>query len=125
MMQHMMFGGLGLPRNASIQTFNQYRESEALNHLQTSVNHDGDLLDYETLELRVHPPNVNVLHGEGSNETIVTVDSANRPGTLVEVRLRVYPRVFLDGCGAYQCGSTAFTQFYRARFDVCLLRLEP
>ena len=41
----------------------------------------------QTLELRVNPPNINILNPEGSSITHVTVDSANRPGTLVEVIL--------------------------------------
>lgn len=41
--------------------------------------------EYETLELRIHPPNVQVDNQTDPNATIVTIDSANRPGTLVEV----------------------------------------
>lgn len=76
-----MYGGIG--KCGSVQTFAQYREAEAVNQTRRAVNNEGDLLDYETLELRVHPPNVEV-KVEGK-ETLITVDSANRPGTLIEV----------------------------------------
>lgn len=45
----------------------------------------GTLLEYETLELRIHPPNV-VIEDVLDDTTMVTIDSANRPGTLIEVR---------------------------------------
>ncbi len=41
--------------------------------------------EYETLELRIHPPNVHIDNQTDPQCTIVTIDSANRPGTLVEV----------------------------------------
>jgi hypothetical protein len=74
----------GISRISSNQTFAQYKQAE-LNQDQRAVNKDGDLLDYETLELRVHPPNIQVKVED--NETLITLDSANRPGTLIEVRI--------------------------------------
>ncbi|KAK9829031.1 hypothetical protein WJX72_003510 [[Myrmecia] bisecta] len=71
-------------RSASLQTFSEYKQAEACN-LQSSVSHSGELLEYETLELRVHPPNINIDNGCDDACTVITVDSANRPGTLVEV----------------------------------------
>lgn len=69
---------------SSTQTFAQYKEAESYNQSQQAVNKNGVLLDYETLELRVHPPNITVKIEE--NETLITLDSANKPGTLIEVR---------------------------------------
>lgn len=50
------------------------------------MHDDGTLLEYETLELRLHPPNVMVDNETYEDVTVVTIDSANRPGTLIEVR---------------------------------------
>ena len=74
-------------KSPSLIAFSAYREAEALNELQTSVSHSGELLEYETLELRVHPPNINIDNDFSPDFTLITVDSANRPGTLVEVHL--------------------------------------
>lgn len=49
------------------------------------MHDDGTLLEYETLELRLHPPNVMVDNETYEDVTVVTIDSANRPGTLIEV----------------------------------------
>ena len=72
-------------KSPSLIAFSDYREAEALNELQTSVSRSGELLEYETLELRVHPPNINIDNDFSPDFTLITVDSANRPGTLVEV----------------------------------------
>lgn len=65
-------------------TFEEYRETEKLhNDVPRAVTKDGNLLDYETLELRVHPPNIRIKIEEKG--TLITLDSANRPGTLIEV----------------------------------------
>jgi bifunctional pyridoxal-dependent enzyme with beta-cystathionase and maltose regulon repressor activities len=81
-MNSYIYGGIS--RISSTQTFAQYRESESYNQAQRAVNKNGDLLDYETLELRVHPPNIQVQ--QENNTTLITLDSANKPGTLIEVR---------------------------------------
>jgi hypothetical protein len=80
-MNSFIYGGIS--RISSNQTFAQYKEAE-LHQDQRAVNKDGDLLDFETLELRVHPPNIQVKIED--HETLITLDSANRPGTLIEVR---------------------------------------
>ncbi len=51
----------GLRASASLQSFTTYREVEQ-EHLQqhVTVNSEGEILEYETLELRIHPPNVEV-----------------------------------------------------------------
>lgn len=71
---------------SSQQSFQQYRLEESRNSLYTAVNSDGYLQDYETLVLKVNPPTVKIDNGKG-NQTLITVESANRPGTLVEVSL--------------------------------------
>lgn len=83
-------------RNFSKATFEEYRETEKLhNDVPRAVTKDGNLLDYETLELRVHPPNIRIKIEEKG--TLITLDSANRPGTLIEVRLR--PALVRGGFG--------------------------
>lgn len=75
-----------LPKNPSLQCFAEYRDAEARGHTKSGlVAASGDILEYETLELRIHPPNVNVDNQSEPTCTVVTIDSANRPGTLVEV----------------------------------------
>jgi hypothetical protein len=50
------------PRTPSLLAFNDYREAEQANGAKhSSVTANGALLEYETLELRVHPPNVRSL----------------------------------------------------------------
>lgn len=73
-------------KSPSLIAFSAYREAEAQNDLQTSVSCSGELLEYETLELRVNPPNIDVDNNYDPSCTLITVDSANRPGTLVEVK---------------------------------------
>ena len=46
---------------------------------------ENGMLEYATLELRVHPPSVKIDNTLEEGSTVVIVDSANRPGTLVEV----------------------------------------
>lgn len=73
---------------ACLKPFKEYRELETQSLIDSelsAVSADGALLEYETLELRVHPPNVEVDNDACHSESLVTVDSANRPGTLVEV----------------------------------------
>lgn len=82
-MNSLLLRNLGIPRTSSLQTFSEYREAEA-NSTGQSVTVDGALLEFQTLELRVHPPNVEVDNETYDDRTVVTVDSANRPGTLVE-----------------------------------------
>jgi glycine cleavage system regulatory protein len=83
-MNSMLLRTMAVPRNASLQAFSEYRELEAQN-TRHAVTNDGALLEYETLELRVHPPNVIIDNEMYEDRTVITVDSANRPGTLVEV----------------------------------------
>lgn len=80
-------------KSPSLIAFCDYRDSEAQNDLQTSVSCSGELLEYETLELRVNPPNIDVDNNYDPSCTLITVDSANRPGTLVEVILHPSSRL--------------------------------
>lgn len=83
-MNSLLLRTLAVPKSASLQAFSEYRELEAQN-TRHAVTNDGALLEYETLELRVHPPNVIIDNDMYEDRTAITVDSANRPGTLVEV----------------------------------------
>ena len=80
-------------KSPSLIAFSDYREAEAHNDLNTSVSNSGELLEYETLELRVHPPNIDIDNEYDPSCTLITVDSANRPGTLVEVLLQSAQRL--------------------------------
>lgn len=72
---------------SSLLCFSEYRQQEQVNDMQTAVSASGQLLEYETLELRLHPPNIVIDNDdESTNCTVIRVDSANRAGTLVEVR---------------------------------------
>lgn len=76
------------PRARSLKPFKEYVELETQNLVNSSLSAvapDGALLEYETLELRVHPTNVEIDNETREDSTLITVDSANRPGTLVEL----------------------------------------
>lgn len=76
------------PRARSLKPFREYVELETANLVNSSLSAvapDGALLEYETLELRVHPTNVVIDNETREDSTLITVDSANRPGTLVEL----------------------------------------
>lgn len=60
----------------------QEKEKQAFN---CAVDEEGCLLDNLTLELRVHPPEVHIDNAGDPHSTLVTIDSANRPGSLVFV----------------------------------------
>lgn len=83
-MNSLLLRTLAVPRNSSLQAFADYKKDELVN-VRQAVTQNGTLLEYETLELRVHPPNVTVDNETYDDRTVITVDSANRPGTLVEV----------------------------------------
>eukprot|EP01025_Chloroclados_australasicus_P064531 TRINITY_DN8634_c0_g1_i1.p2 TRINITY_DN8634_c0_g1~~TRINITY_DN8634_c0_g1_i1.p2 ORF type:complete len:534 (-),score=80.93 TRINITY_DN8634_c0_g1_i1:109-1710(-) len=54
-------------------------------HQSSVVDGPGRLVEYETYELLRNPPNVRVTKDSVTKSTVVTIDSVNRPGTLVEV----------------------------------------
>lgn len=70
-----------------LRPFQEYahEEAEAFKRPRSAVNSSGELWEPETLQLRVTPPEIYVDNDECETETKVTVCSANRPGTLVEV----------------------------------------
>ena len=70
----------------------QEKEKQSLN---CAVDEEGCLLDNLTLELRVHPPEVHIDNAGDSNSTLVTIDSANRPGSLVFVSIHCYINIDL------------------------------
>lgn len=47
---------------------------------------------------RIHPPNVCVDNDSFSDRTVITVDSANRPGTLVEASGWLWPSCYTFSC---------------------------
>jgi hypothetical protein len=69
---------------ASLLALSEWQEKERL-ALNCAVDEQGCLLDNLTLELRVHPPEVHVDNVGDARSTVITVDTANRPGTLVFV----------------------------------------
>jgi hypothetical protein len=93
-MSALVFDCLGSHRACSLASFLDYREQEKNNVDLSSVNHTGLLLEYETLELRVHPAQVEISNDSDEHCTVVTIDSANRPGTLVEVSVFRFPTLF-------------------------------
>jgi hypothetical protein len=53
------FYSLGNPRsNGQLHSLSHYREQELRKTPDGAVASDGSLLEYEALELRIHPPNV-------------------------------------------------------------------
>ena len=79
-----------LQRHGSLQSFADYRHAEA--RAAEGAERDastGSLPEWETLELRINPPNVEIDNETHDDVTAVNIDSANRPGTLVEVRRHV------------------------------------
>eukprot|EP00891_Asterochloris_glomerata_P002138 jgi/Astpho2/2138/Aster-03131 len=72
-----------LKKSDSLQHIQSYRDSEASAGQLATRN--GVLIEYETLELRCNPPQITIANDSKEDVTVVTMDSANRPGTLVEV----------------------------------------
>ena len=74
----------GLRASPSLMGLNEWQEKEKAS-LNCAVDEEGCLLDNLTLELRVHPPEVHIDNAGDPHSTLVTIDSANRPGSLVFV----------------------------------------
>lgn len=68
-----------------LQTFDEYRASERSQTHLCGTSSSGELLEYETLALRLLPPAVEVCNISDPDRTLITIASANRSGTLVEV----------------------------------------
>lgn len=60
-MNTLLLRTLELKKTPSLQTFAQYKEAESQHSRHSSVTNEGELLEHQTLELRVHPPNVSLL----------------------------------------------------------------
>lgn len=84
-MNVLLLRNLQMRKSASLQSFKEYRASESLNTQQRAVDEGGVLLEYETLELRLHPPNVVIDNEAMDDVTVITIDSANRPGTSIHM----------------------------------------
>lgn len=83
-MNSMLYKAGGLRASPSLMALTEWQEKEK-NALNCAVDEEGCLLDNLTLELRVHPPEIHIDNAGDPNYTIVTIDSANRPGSLVFV----------------------------------------
>ena len=103
-MNSMLYKAGGLRASQSLMGLNEWQEKEK-HALNCAVDEEGCLLDNLTLELRVHPPEVHIDNVTDAKNTVVTIDSANRPGSLVfvvqhltELGLRVHSaRISSDG----------------------------
>lgn len=71
--------------NLSVLALAEWQQKERVNPINCAVDENGELLDNLTLELRVHPPEVAVDNTSHEKWTVVTIDSANRPGSLIHV----------------------------------------
>lgn len=61
------------------------RASERSQTHLCGTSSSGELVDYETLALRLNPPAVEICNVSDPERTLITIASANRAGTLVEV----------------------------------------
>ena len=103
-MNSMLYKTGGPRSSQSMMNLNEWQEKEK-HALNCAVDEEGILLDNLTLELRVHPPEVHIDNVSDEKYTVVTIDSANRPGSLVfvvqhltELGLRVHSaRISSDG----------------------------
>ena len=74
-------------KTQSLACFEEYREEEKHGGSQCSVERgSGALKEYHTLELRLNPPQISIDNDCDDTATVLCIDSANRSGTLVEVR---------------------------------------
>ncbi|KAG7673537.1 hypothetical protein Ndes2526B_g03010 [Nannochloris sp. 'desiccata'] len=83
-MNSLLYKSGGLRTSPSLLALNEWQEKEK-HSLNCAVDEEGCLLDNLTLELRVHPPEVHIDNSGDPQSTLVTIDSANRPGSLVFV----------------------------------------
>eukprot|EP01024_Parvocaulis_polyphysoides_P035369 TRINITY_DN31335_c0_g2_i12.p1 TRINITY_DN31335_c0_g2~~TRINITY_DN31335_c0_g2_i12.p1 ORF type:complete len:294 (-),score=41.53 TRINITY_DN31335_c0_g2_i12:48-929(-) len=78
-------GGYNGSSRQSLVDWKAQVEETITKNRSSCVDSGGCLVEYETYELLRNPPNVDVDNKQNSNSTVITIDSANRPGTLVEV----------------------------------------
>lgn len=76
--------------SGSLSSFQHYKDTErelrSVNFNNSGFSGASDFPEYETLSLRIEPPTVTVTERDDGCATIVEVESANRAGTLCEVR---------------------------------------
>lgn len=85
-MNSLLFKSKSFRASPSLLALNEWQEKEKQS-LNCAVDEEGCLLDNLTLELRVHPPEVHIDNAGDPHSTLITIDSANRPGSLVFVRV--------------------------------------
>ena len=83
-MNSLLYKSGGLRASPSLLALSEWQEKEKQS-LNCAVDEEGCLLDNLTLELRVHPPEVHIDNSGDPHSTLVTIDSANRPGSLIFV----------------------------------------
>lgn len=71
-------------RRTSVASFQQWKEEEVG---RREGRRGEELAEYATLALRIDPPSVSVDNGHSPTCSVLRIDSANRPGTLIEVSL--------------------------------------
>lgn len=84
-MSYSTFGPLGT-RRSSVASFQEWKQQE---RNQQGGQRGQDLAEYATLALRIDPSRVEVDNECSPTCSVLRIDSANRPGTLIEVRCRV------------------------------------
>ncbi|CAL5228986.1 g12223 [Coccomyxa viridis] len=75
------WGGLGT-RRTSVASFQEWKAEEVG---RREGRRGEDLAEYATLALRIDPPSVVVDNDSSPTCSVLRIDSANRPGTLIEV----------------------------------------
>ena len=83
-MSYSTFGPLGT-RRSSVASFQEWKQQE---RNQQGGQRGQDLAEYATLALRIDPSRVEVDNESSPTCSVLRIDSANRPGTLIEVRLQ-------------------------------------
>ena len=89
-MNSLLYKPGGVKSSASLLALSEWQEKEKQS-LNCAVDEEGCLLDNLTLELRVHPPEVHIDNSGDPQSTLVTIDSANRPGSLIFVSAAPLP----------------------------------
>ena len=99
----LTFRRVGRSPSSATLALSEWQEKEARNQLQSAVDEDGSLLDNLTLELRVHPPSIEIDNHAHEKWTVVTIDSANRPGSLIYVRAGAAAAAVAGRCRTASC----------------------
>ena len=78
------WGALGT-RRTSVASFQEWKAEEVG---RREGRRGEDLAEYATLALRIDPPSVVVDNDSSPTCSVLRIDSANRPGTLIEVNFQ-------------------------------------